>query len=115
MNKNGSYRFVYLAALVGELLGKDRKYVLVGGSVSLGMSFEWLCSFKSPYQALCLALCLLLMDQDVKFSVIAPVPSLYASHHDNGPTPETVSKLQIKYSLLLQLPWSWCLFTATEQ
>ena len=91
LNKNGSYRFVYLAALVGELLGKDSKYVLVGGSVPLGMSFEWLCSFKSPYQARCLALCLLLIDQDIKFSVIAPVLCLYASHHDNGLTPETVS------------------------
>jgi len=51
------------------------------GGVSLGMGFE---VFQISCQAQALPLCLLLVDQDAKFSITAPVTYLlFASCHED--------------------------------
>lgn len=52
-----------------------RKYRLVGGDAPLGEVFEVQCTT--------LPLCVLPVDQDVRLSVAAPAPFLFASCHDN--------------------------------
>ena len=86
-------------------LGRVRRCGLVGvGVILLEEVFYWGRALRFQKPKTCpvsISLCLLLWDQDVKFSATVPALCMSASHkYDHGLTSETVSKLPVKRFLL---------------